>query len=290
MVDALLEFEDVYPSHLATMTTHMFVHMPDYIRKWGPIKGSWAMWVERMVRDVRNGSAVENRSISALGNGYIKWRQPADPTIRERSKIIEYCRWWRVEEGVEGSEGITATEKLEVLEALRLDGTMPDECKVQTRDEIKMNSSFLFRMGEGIKFKNSTIKTVFAKRRKDAVRVNTYVVTLYDNGTNANGTPQLIPMVAQVLKIASLQCSENVPPAYALKVKVFLTTGTSIPNVKTVNINAQPRGSPAGGEWVGVVKSVSSRQPLMLPKVMHRSRNNVLVSSSSFDVCLVPED
>ena len=91
MNNALLQFEATHPSHIDAITTHMFRHMPDYVEKWGPIKGSWAMWSERMVRDVRDASAVENRTVVSLGNAFVRWRNAKSPRIVERPEVTEWC-------------------------------------------------------------------------------------------------------------------------------------------------------------------------------------------------------
>ena len=295
MRNSVLEFQATYPSHLATITTHMFVHMPDYIAKWGPIKGSWAMWSERMVRTVRNASAVEQRSTSALSNGYVRWRQSMHPKITKRADVTECCHWWVVgSRRVQNpNKTMTAAEKLKLIEALRIDGSIPEDYNVRTLSDLKDDASSVFRMGDGIKLKSTTVKSKFATKRKDAARDHTFIVTLYDNGLRADGTPRpLKPMVAQVLKIASWQASNRKDEAryYAMKVKVFSSTATSNPNMLSVNINLQPRGSPATGEWVGIRHTVARRAPLMLPRVMHSSRHNVVLSSNMFDVCMVPQD
>lgn len=288
---ALMKFEATYPSHLATITTHMFMHMPEYIKKWGPIKGSWAMWSERMVRRVRNSAAVENRSVAALGNGYCMQKQVESPIIRERAEVSEWCRWWKVntEGEQDANKTMTTEEKRACLNAIRLDGAMPADGGMPA-DYLEDLKS-VFRMGEGIKLKSSKIKTTYASRRKDAVRDHKYVVTLYDNGYHPDGTAKAPkPMVAVVLKIASWQCRADAPPVYALKIKVLSSVATSSPNILSVNINSQPRGSPTTGEWVGIRQSVARRQPMMLPKIMNATKHNVILSSHLFDVCLVPED
>lgn len=293
MKRALTEFEATYPSHLATITTHMFIHMPEYIEKWGPIKGSWAMWSERMVRQVRNSSAAENRSVAALGNGFCQLKLTTPPMLRERPEVMEWCRWWTVgaHRTNDANNNLTAEEKLACLRAIQLDGTMPVECEGRTLEDLRADCRSLFRMGEGIKLKSSTIKTTHASRRKDAVRDHKYVVTLYDDGLRPDGTPRpLKPMVSLVLKIVSWQHRADAPCAYALKVKVLSSVRTHSQNVLSVNVQSQPRGSPASGEWVGIMHSLARRQPQMIPKTISASRHNVIVSNHLFDVCLVPED
>lgn len=206
---------------------------------------------------------------------------------------MEWYRWWDVKSVRRDDEkkGMTTMEKLECLNAIRLDGEMPADYKMPTIADLKDDSSSVFHMGEGIKLKSCSIKTKHASRRSDAVRDHTHVVTLYDNGFYANGNPKpLKPMLAQVLKIASWQRHKDAVPAYVLKVKVLSSAATASPHVISVNMNAQPREAPAAGGWVGIKQSIAHRQPFMLPKIMSASRNNVVLSHHLFDAYLVPEE
>eukprot|EP00466_Bigelowiella_natans_P017631 jgi/Bigna1/145905/aug1.105_g20613 len=296
MRNAVLEFEATHPSHLATITTHVFIHMPEHVVKWGPAKGSWAAWSERMVRSVRNASAVEQRSMSALSNGHAMWRQSMHPKVTKRADVTEHCNWWVVESRrrvQDPNKTMTAAEKLKLTEALRIDGSTPEDCNVRTSSGLVDDESSVFRTGDSIKLESTTVNSKFATKRKDAVRDHTFVVTLHDNGLRADGTPRpLKPMVAQVSKIASWQASNRKDEVgqHAMKVKVLSQTATSDPNTLSVNVNLQPRGSPATGEWAGMRHSVARRAPLMSPEVVHSSGHDVVLSSNVFDACMVPQD
>eukprot|EP00466_Bigelowiella_natans_P005545 jgi/Bigna1/80834/fgenesh1_pg.74_\ len=190
-------------------------------------------------------------STSALSNGHARWRQSMHPKTTKRTDVAEHCNWWvagsrrRVQDP---NKTMTAAEKLKLMEALRIDGSTPEDCNVRTLSDLVDDESSVFRMGDGIKLKSTTVKSKFATKRKDAVRDHTFVVTLHDNGLRADGTPRpLKPMVAQVSKIASWQASNRKDEVRqcAMKVKVLSSTATSDPNMLSVDVNLQPRGSPA---------------------------------------------
>lgn len=268
--------------------------MVTYLRKWGPIKGSWAMWGERLVREVRNSSAVENRSVAALGKGYVRWKATSPTKIRPRPEIVEHGRWWNVDDGRNRipTKTLTLAEKKDVLTALHIDGQLPADVVPEIPDMQRRNSYVgIFRLGETLKAKSSVFKSIYTTRRSDAVRNKTYVITLYDNGVDVRGVPNpLKPMVAQVLKIVSWKQRPTSVPVYALKVRVLSTTATTIPSILSLNTRAQPRGSPSSGEWVGICNSVARRQPLLLPKALDYSNKNVVLSDHLYSVCMVPAD
>lgn len=72
--EATSTVQRLFSGYVSTVTTHMLTHLPDLISKFGPVKGFWTVWAERMNKVVTGSALEENRTVTSLTNGYIMKR------------------------------------------------------------------------------------------------------------------------------------------------------------------------------------------------------------------------
>lgn len=61
----------LFPSSVSTVTTHMLTHVADLVSKFGPLKGFWTIWAERMNKVVTGSALEEQRTVTSIANGYV---------------------------------------------------------------------------------------------------------------------------------------------------------------------------------------------------------------------------
>lgn len=243
------------------------------------------------MRVVRNSAPAENRRVSSLANGYRLWRESKPLAIPMRPTFTEKCGWRDVD------TQLSRREKIDCLLALEFDGVLTENFVsnvLRPADEgsaaIPENALGSFRCGGALQFRSSYIKSELASSRSDAIRVHHYVTTLYGEDQR--------PYVASVLKIISWRNLEDPTSkcSYALKVVNHRTTTETHLGSERIKVDIKSNTAGSGeGEWVGMIKAVSGRKPILLPKVIvarsRRGGNDVVVLSKSiYYACTVAAD
>ena len=280
--------------HVNTMCMHMLTHLVQSIRKWGPLCNSWTQWSERFVRRVRNASPTENRGIAALSNGYAKNKRSQPVRVPVATQHIQQaCRWWHVAPVSERHRDPTCTlsleEKITCLVELKRDGCLPQRfienvmTKIESKTPVQDRELVFWQMGDGIRSRSTYMKTVHAMRRSDEVRDRTYGISLY--GEDAK------PYLCAIQKIVCWsETKDSSRVAYAFKIKNYNMTKTVRCGSTVYSARVTGDRKTARGEWLGQTAGISSRQPVLRPKINVASAHAVVFVPNSYTVCTVVSD
>lgn len=70
MFRAVKKIQNIFPDKISTICTHLLIHLPESLVRFGPVCNTWTMWAERLNRQVQNSAHIIRRMYCKLKTLY----------------------------------------------------------------------------------------------------------------------------------------------------------------------------------------------------------------------------
>ena len=230
---------------------HLLRHIPDQIRRTGPLHQSWTFFMERFVRFVRGRVSVQNRTLTSIKNAIQSWtlsnplsefKIPPQPAYHagDAGVCVREKRTWK-------RYYPTNQQAVRLFEALELYGLDQKDGVFYNGEACVVNDGPLFRI-ESVEERTSS--------------KNSYVICLFEEKGNPT---QVLGHIQQIWKWHSNE--ERHRLHYALFVKCKTTTYLEMHRPSGFHLYSSDITSARGssrGEFVSL-SNIALVNPILVP-------------------------
>ena len=160
------KFMTVFPSHMNTIVFHLLLHIPDQIKRYGPLHYNNCLWLEQAIRIARSKASEKNRSLVSINNSHRQAVLRQDITFTgcaEFERPKDKSSWSAADVPIpwqDAKHHLSEDEKRACLEEL---GAHVDDAKG------------LFEVGDAIRYYGKLFKTTDACKRRNKTYAHQYV-------------------------------------------------------------------------------------------------------------------
>jgi hypothetical protein len=160
------KFMEMFPSHMNTIVFHLMLHIPDQIKRYGPLHYNNCLWLEQAIRIARSKASEKNRSLVSINNSHRQAVLRQDITFTgcpEFQRPKDKTSWKAVDGPIPWQDvkhHLSEDEKRACL----------DELDVHVDAGVG-----LFEVGDAIRYYGKPFKTIDACKRQNKTYAHRYV-------------------------------------------------------------------------------------------------------------------